>query len=75
MGNSLLSKLWGPLLLRLPIGAASERRGGWGMGAVGLWIGLAAGLLIAGVSLITVWAGTIRRDVGRGLGRSTQGPP
>jgi MATE family multidrug resistance protein len=35
------------------------------MGAVGLWIGLAAGLLIAGVSLITVWARTVRRDVGR----------
>jgi MATE family multidrug resistance protein len=35
------------------------------MGAVGLWIGLAAGLLIAGVSLITVWARTVRRGVGR----------
>jgi MATE family multidrug resistance protein len=35
------------------------------LGAVGLWIGLAAGLLIAGVSLITVWARMVRRDVGR----------
>jgi MATE family multidrug resistance protein len=35
------------------------------MGAVGLWIGLAAGLLIAGVSLITVWARTVRRGVVR----------
>ncbi len=32
------------------------------MGAVGLWIGLAAGLLIAGVALVSVWART-----GRGL--------
>jgi MATE family multidrug resistance protein len=35
------------------------------MGAVGLWMGLAAGLMIAGVSLITVWARTVRRGVGR----------
>ena len=35
------------------------------MGAVGLWIGLAAGLMIAGVALITVWARTVRRGVVR----------
>jgi MATE family multidrug resistance protein len=35
------------------------------MGAVGLWIGLCAGLMIAGVALITVWGRTVRRGVGR----------
>jgi MATE family multidrug resistance protein len=35
------------------------------MGAVGLWIGLAAGLLIAGVSLITVWGRATRMGVVR----------
>ena len=35
------------------------------MGAVGLWIGLAAGLMFAGVALITVWARTVRRGVVR----------
>jgi multidrug resistance protein, MATE family len=35
------------------------------MGAVGLWIGLAAGLMFAGVALITVWARTVKRGVGR----------
>ena len=35
------------------------------MGAVGLWIGLAAGLLIAGVALISVWARTVQQGVGR----------
>jgi hypothetical protein len=35
------------------------------MGAVGLWIGLAAGLLIAGVSLITVWGYSVRSGVAR----------
>jgi multidrug resistance protein, MATE family len=35
------------------------------MGAVGLWIGLCAGLMIAGVALILVWRRTVRRGVGR----------
>ena len=35
------------------------------MGAVGLWIGLCAGLMIAGVALITVWGRTVWRGVGR----------
>jgi multidrug resistance protein, MATE family len=35
------------------------------MGAVGLWIGLAAGLMFAGVALITVWARAVRRGVVR----------
>jgi MATE family multidrug resistance protein len=32
------------------------------MGAVGLWIGLCAGLMIAGVALISVWWRTTRRS-------------
>jgi len=35
------------------------------MGAVGLWIGLCAGLMIAGVALISIWGRTVRRGVGR----------
>jgi MATE family multidrug resistance protein len=35
------------------------------MGAVGLWIGLAAGLMFAGVALIAVWGRTVRRGVVR----------
>jgi MATE family multidrug resistance protein len=35
------------------------------MGAVGLWVGLCAGLMFAGVNLITVWRATIRRGVQR----------
>jgi MATE family multidrug resistance protein len=35
------------------------------MGAVGLWIGLAAGLMFAGVALISVWWLTVRRGVVR----------
>jgi MATE family multidrug resistance protein len=35
------------------------------MGAVGLWIGLCAGLMFAGVALISVWGRTVKRGVGR----------
>ena len=35
------------------------------MGAVGLWIGLCAGLMFAGVALISVWRRAVRRGVGR----------
>ena len=34
------------------------------LGAVGLWVGLCAGLMFAGVSLIWVWARAVRRGVG-----------
>jgi multidrug resistance protein, MATE family len=33
-------------------------------GAVGLWVGLCLGLMIAGVALISVWWSTVRRGVG-----------
>jgi MATE family multidrug resistance protein len=35
------------------------------MGAVGLWIGLCAGLMFAGVALVSVWRRTVRRGVER----------
>jgi MATE family multidrug resistance protein len=35
------------------------------MGAVGLWIGLCAGLMFAGVALISVWGRTVKRGMGR----------
>jgi MATE family multidrug resistance protein len=35
------------------------------MGAVGLWMGLALGLMVAGVCLVGVWVGAVRRGVGR----------
>jgi len=34
------------------------------MGAVGLWVGLCVGLMIAGVALISVWGRAVRRGVG-----------
>jgi MATE family multidrug resistance protein len=66
LGNThagLVVQLIGYWVVGLPLGLWL----GFGrkMGAVGLWIGLAAGLLIAGVSLITVWARTVRLDVVR----------
>jgi MATE family multidrug resistance protein len=36
-----------------------------GMGATGLWIGLCAGLMFAGVALTAVWARTVRRGLAR----------
>jgi MATE family multidrug resistance protein len=66
MGNTqagLMVQLVGYWVVGLPLGLwlGFGRR----MGAVGLWIGLAAGLLIAGVALITVWRRTVRRGVVR----------
>jgi MATE family multidrug resistance protein len=56
-------QLVGYWVVGLPLGLwlGFERK----MGAVGLWIGLAAGLLIAGVALITVWGRAARRGVVR----------
>ncbi len=38
---------------------------GHALGATGLWIGLAAGLMFAGVALTAVWARTVRAGMGR----------
>jgi multidrug resistance protein, MATE family len=35
------------------------------MGTVGLWMGLALGLMVAGVCLVWVWVGAVRRGVER----------
>ena len=66
VGNThagLVVQLIGYWVVGLPLGLWL----GFGrkMGAVGLWIGLAAGLLIAGVSLITVWGRATRMGVVR----------
>jgi MATE family multidrug resistance protein len=59
----LVVQLIGYWVLGLPLGLWL----GFGrkMGAAGLWIGLCAGLMFAGVALISVW----RRAVRKGLGR------
>jgi MATE family multidrug resistance protein len=59
----LVVQLVGYWMIGLPLGVWL----GFGrkMGAVGLWIGLCAGLMFAGVALITVWGRTVRRGVGR----------
>lgn len=62
LGNThagLAVQLVGYWVLGLPLGLWL----GFGrkMGAVGLWIGLAAGLMFAGVALVTVWAQAVRR--------------
>jgi multidrug resistance protein, MATE family len=66
MGNThagLYVQLVGYWVVGLPLGLwlGFHRK----MGAVGLWIGLAAGLLIAGVALISVWSRAARRGVVR----------
>jgi MATE family multidrug resistance protein len=65
VGNThagLVVQLIGYWIVGLPVGlwlGFHEK-----MGAVGLWIGLCLGLMIAGVALITVWAQAVRRGVG-----------
>jgi MATE family multidrug resistance protein len=58
----LVAHLVGYWVVGLPVGwwLGFHRK----LGAVGLWMGLCAGLMIAGVSLILVWGGTVRRGVG-----------
>jgi MATE family multidrug resistance protein len=64
LGNThagLVVQLVGYWVVGLPLGLWL----GFGrkMGAVGLWIGLAAGLLIAGVALTAIWGRAVRRGV------------
>ncbi len=65
VGNThagLVVQLIGYWVIGLPIGwwLGFGRK----MGPVGLWIGLCAGLMFAGVALISVWARAVRRGVG-----------
>jgi multidrug resistance protein, MATE family len=66
VGNThagLVVQLIGYWVIGMPLGLWM----GFGrkMGAVGLWIGLCAGLMFAGVALISVWRVAVRRGVGR----------
>ena len=66
MGNThagLYVQLVGYWVVGLPLGLWLGFGRKWG--AVGLWIGLCAGLMIAGVALISVWGAAVRRGVGR----------
>src|SRR6266702_2747611 len=68
MGNThagLYVQLVGYWVVGLPLGLWLGFGRKWG--AVGLWIGLCAGLMIAGVALISVWGRTVRRGVGRAI--------
>ena len=57
----LVVQLIGYWVLGLPLGLwlGFSRK----VGAVGLWVGLCAGLMFAGVALISVWWRTVRRGV------------
>jgi MATE family multidrug resistance protein len=66
VGNThagLVVQLIGYWVIGLPIGwwLGFGRK----MGPVGLWIGLCAGLMFAGVALISVWGRAMRREAGR----------
>ncbi|HSL24237.1 MAG TPA: MATE family efflux transporter [Vicinamibacterales bacterium] len=56
VGDTRAPMLWnfaGHWLFGLPLGYVLAFRRGWG--AVGLWVGLSAGLIVVGVVLIVVW--------------------
>jgi MATE family multidrug resistance protein len=62
VGNThagLCVQLIGYWLVGIPVGWWLGFHRQWG--AVGLWAGLCAGLMIAGVSLVSVWARAVRR--------------
>jgi MATE family multidrug resistance protein len=55
----LIVHIIGYWIIGLPVGCWLGFRLGWG--AVGLWIGLCAGLIVAGVALTTVWRRTTKK--------------
>ena len=56
--TAMLSNLAGHWVVGLPVGYALCFS--WGMGVVGLWIGLSLGLILVGVVLIPVWHRRVR---------------
>jgi MATE family multidrug resistance protein len=50
----MVTNLLGHWLLGLPVGYTLCFIAGWGV--VGLWVGLSAGLMVVGVTLLSVWA-------------------
>ena len=64
IGNThagLVVQLVGYWVLGLPVGLWLGFREKWG--ATGLWVGLAAGLMFAGVALTSVWLRSLRRGI------------
>ena len=61
----LAAHLLGYWAVGLPVGLWLGFHRGWG--AVGLWAGLAVGLMIAAVALILIWLRTLRRGIGAAL--------
>ena len=62
LGDTRTPMLWnlaGHWLIGLPLGYALCFV--WGLGVIGLWWGLSTGLIICGISLLTVWTKKIRR--------------
>ncbi len=56
--TAMLSNLAGHWVVGLPVGYALCFR--WGMGVVGLWVGLSLGLILVGVVLVPVWHRRVR---------------
>ena len=56
--TAMLSNLAGHWVVGLPVGYALCFS--WGMGVVGLWIGLSLGLILVGVALVPVWHRRVR---------------
>ncbi len=66
VGNThagLYVQLVGYWVIGMPLGIWLGFGRKWG--AVGLWVGLCAGLMFAGVALISVWGRTVKRGVVR----------
>ena len=56
--TAMLSNLAGHWVVGLPVGYALCFS--WGMGVVGLWVGLSLGLILVGVVLVPVWHRRVR---------------
>jgi MATE family multidrug resistance protein len=55
----MLCNLFAHWMIGLPVGYGLGLV--WGWGALGLWIGLSAGLMAAGVTILTLWASRAQR--------------
>ena len=58
----LAAQVLGYWVVGLPVGIWLGFEQKWG--AVGLWVGLASGLMVAAVALTAVWTRVLRRGIG-----------